>query len=68
MIINLQFIKYLFFVVIKLSVAYVACAGIFKRCMGARNRVGIGSSFRPVRPHMLEELIPWNRFLGSLKV
>jgi hypothetical protein len=36
--------------------------------MGARNRVGIGLSYRPARLHRLEELIPWNRFLGSLKV
>ncbi len=42
--------------------------GIFKQSMGARNRVGIGLSYRPVRLHMLAELIPWNRFLGLLKV
>jgi hypothetical protein len=36
--------------------------------MKARNRVGIGLSYRPVRLHRLAELIPWNRFLGSLKV
>jgi hypothetical protein len=35
---------------------------------GARNRVGIGLSYRPARLHRLAELIPWNRFLGSLKV
>ncbi len=28
----------------------------------------IGSSYRPARLHRLEELIPWNRFLGSLTV
>jgi hypothetical protein len=43
-------------------------AGIFKQSMGARNRVGIGLSYRPDRLHRLAELIPWNRFLGSLKV
>ncbi len=37
--------------------------------MGARNRVGIGLSYRPAaRLHRLVESIPWNRFLGSLKV
>ncbi len=42
-------------------------AGIFKQSMGARNRVGKGLSYRPARLHMLAELIPCNRFLGSLK-
>jgi hypothetical protein len=36
--------------------------------MGARNRVGIGLSYRPARLHRLAELIPWNQFLSSLKV
>jgi hypothetical protein len=37
--------------------------------MGARNRVGVGLSYRPAaRLHRLAELIPWNRFLASLKV
>jgi hypothetical protein len=31
--------------------------------MGARNREGIGLSYRPAR---LEKLIPWNRFMSSL--
>jgi hypothetical protein len=44
------------------------CTGIFKQSIGARNRVGIGLSYRPARLHRLAELIPWNRFLGSLKV
>jgi hypothetical protein len=35
--------------------------------MGARNRLGIGLSYRPARLHRLEESIPWNGFLGSLK-
>jgi hypothetical protein len=43
-------------------------AGIFKQSMGARNRVEIGLLYRPTRLHRLAELIPWNRFLGSLKV
>jgi len=42
--------------------------GIFKQSMGARNRVGIGLSYRPARLHRLAELIPWNRFLGSINV
>jgi hypothetical protein len=33
---------------------------------GARNRVGIGLSYRLVRLHRLAELIPWNQFSGSL--
>jgi hypothetical protein len=43
-------------------------AGIFKQSMGARNRVGIWLSYRAARLHSLAELVPWNRFLGSLKV
>jgi hypothetical protein len=35
-------------------------AGIFKQSMVARNRVGIGLSYRPARVHRLAELIPWN--------
>ncbi len=36
--------------------------------MGARNREGIGLSYRPAGLHSLAELVPWDRFLGSLKV
>ncbi len=43
-------------------------AGIFKESMGARNRGGIGLSYRPARLHRLAELIPWDRFLGSINV
>ena len=43
-------------------------AGIFKQSMGARNRVGIALSYWPARLHRLAELIPWNRFLGSIDV
>jgi hypothetical protein len=43
-------------------------AGIFKQSLGARNRVGIGLSYRPVRLHSLASFVPWNRFWGSLKV
>ncbi len=32
------------------------------------NRVVIWLSYRPARLHSLAELVPWNRFLGSLKV
>ncbi len=46
----------------------VCWAGIFKQSMGARNRVGIGLSYRPAMLHSLAELVPWNRFLASLKV
>jgi hypothetical protein len=42
--------------------------GIFKQSMGARNRVGIRLSYRPASLHRLAEFIPWNRFLGSIKV
>jgi hypothetical protein len=48
--------------------AYVACAGIFKQSMGARNQVGIRLSYRPARLHRLAEFIPWNRFLGSINI
>ncbi len=47
---------------------FAISAGILIQCMGARNRVGTWLSYRPVRLHRLAELIPWNRFLGSLKV
>jgi hypothetical protein len=43
-------------------------AGIFKESMGARNRGGIGLSYRPAGLHRLAEFIPWNRFLGSINV
>jgi hypothetical protein len=46
----------------------VTSARIFKQFMGARNRVGIGLSYRTARLHSLSELVPWNRFLGSLNV
>jgi hypothetical protein len=56
----------------KTSSSYVkdpeSCAGIFKQSIGARNQVGIGLSYRPARLRSLAELVPWNRFLGSLKV
>ncbi len=45
-----------------------SCAGIFKQSMGARNRTGIGLSYRPARLHSQEELFPWKLFLGSVKV
>ncbi len=40
----------------------------FKQSMRARNRVGRGLSYRPVRLQRLAKLIPWNRILRSLKV
>jgi hypothetical protein len=44
------------------------CAGFFKQSVGARNRVGTELSYRPARLRSLAELVPWNRFLGSLKI
>ncbi len=41
----------------------VIWAGILKQSIGARNRVGIGLSYRSARLHRLAEFIPWNRFL-----
>ncbi len=35
---------------------------------GAKNRGGIGLSYRPARLHRLAEFIPWNWFLGSINV
>ncbi len=43
-------------------------AGIFKKSMGARNRVEIGLSYQHSRLHSLADLVPWNRFLGSINV
>ncbi len=43
-------------------------AGILEHSTGNRNRLGIGWPYRPARLHRLAELIPWNRFLCSLKV
>ncbi len=44
-------------------------AGIFNNLhMWARNRGGIGLSYRPARLHRMAEFIPWNRFPGSLNV
>jgi hypothetical protein len=36
--------------------------------MGARNRGGIGLSYRPARLHMLVEFIPWNQFRGPINI
>ncbi len=36
--------------------------------MVARNRVGIGLSYRPARLHRLAEIIPCGRFLGFINV
>ncbi len=41
---------------------------LFKESMVARDRGGIGLSYRPARLHRLAEFIPWNRFLGSRNV
>ncbi len=36
--------------------------------MGARNRGGIGLSYRPARLHRLAEFIPWNQFRGPINI
>ncbi len=36
----------------------MVCAGIFKQSMGARNRVGIGLSYRPARAENLSRTGP----------
>ena len=43
-------------------------AGIFKKSMGARNRGGIGLSYRPARLHRLAEFSPWNQFRGLINI
>jgi hypothetical protein len=43
-------------------------AGIFKQAMGARNRGGIGLSYRPARLNRLSEFTHWNRFPDPIKV
>ncbi len=45
----------------------VSRAGISKKSMGARHRVGIGLSYRPAGLLRLSELMPWNLFMGSIK-
>ncbi len=40
----------------------------FKQSVGARNRVGIGLSYRPARLHRLAEFIPWTRFMAFINV
>jgi hypothetical protein len=48
---------------------FATSAGVLEQSMGARNREGMGLSYRPpARQHRLAESDPWNRFLGSLKV
>jgi hypothetical protein len=41
-----------------------SCAEILNNLWG----LGTGLLYRPARLHSLQELIPWNRFLGSFKV
>ncbi len=38
------------------------CTGNLEQSMGARNRVGIGLSYRPAMLHRQTESIPWNWF------
>jgi len=46
----------------------IFCAGILEQSLGARNQVGRGLMNRSARLQRLLELIPFNQFLGSLKV
>ncbi len=43
------------------------CAGILEQSMGARNRVGIGLSYRPARPHRMAGIDYLESSLGLLK-
>ncbi len=54
--------------VVQIGTENMTSGGIFKQSMGARNRVGLGLSYRPARLQRPAEMVPWNRFLGSLKV
>jgi hypothetical protein len=46
---------------------FSSCAGIFKQPVEAKNRVGIGLSYRPTRLHRKAELIPMESIPGLLK-
>ncbi len=59
---------YIFASMVALYVSQSPELEFFKQSMGARNRVGIGLSYRPARPHKLAEFIPWNQFLGFINV
>jgi len=51
------------------TIVYFLPEAVFlKQCMGARNRIGIELLYRPGRLKRLAESIPWNLFLGPLKV
>ncbi len=47
-----------------------ACAGVFKQSMGARNRVGLGWSYRPARlqASVVDSLESNLGFLKSIKI
>jgi hypothetical protein len=47
---------------------YENSVGILEQSMGARKQVEIRSSYRSARQHRRTESIPWNQFLGSLKL
>ncbi len=51
-----------------MSLAYVACAGILNNLWGLETELEQGCRTGPARLYSLAELVPWNRFLGSLKV
>ncbi len=61
---RLHRLDYTYNIVVRLHILY--SAGISKQSKGARNRVGIGLSYRLARLHRLAELIPWNRFLAQM--
>ncbi len=61
------FFSYLLLWLVPLHVFQSPELEFFKQSMGARNRVGIGLSYRPARLHKRAELFPWNQFLGSIK-
>ncbi len=54
--------------VVDMMPTFNLCAGILEQSMGARNREGIGLSYRRASLHKLPESNPWNRLLCSLKV
>ncbi len=68
-VLNTYFLSQMVFIIGQAAYFMVStCAGIYEQSMGARNRVGLGLSYRPARLHRLAELVSWNRFFDSLKV
>jgi hypothetical protein len=50
------------------SCCQLAVLEFLNNLWGARNRVGIGLSYRLARLHVLADMINWNRCLGPIKV